>query len=287
MANLTEWDGIDRVVDAAIQEDVGSGDISTAWTVREAVQARALLIARSAGVVAGLAVAERVFQRVDSRIRFAPRTEDGGRVGGEDVLADVSGPARGILTAERTALNFLQRMSGIATTTAAYVSAVAGTGVRILDTRKTVPGLRTLDKYAVVAGGGTNHRMGLHDMVLLKDNHIEAADGIGPAVAAVKSAMARSGGSVLIEVEVKTLRELDDALASGVDRVLLDNMDLHTTRLAVATAKAFGPESPLLEASGNVTLDTVRALAETGVDLISVGALTHSTSSMDMSLLFQ
>lgn len=287
MANLTEWNGIDRVVDAAIREDVGTGDISTAWTVREAVQARALLIARSAGVVAGLAVAERVFLRVDSRIRFAPRIEDGARVDSGDVVADVEGPARGILTAERTALNFLQRMSGIATTTAAYVSAVSGTGVRILDTRKTVPGLRMLDKYAVVAGGGLNHRLGLHDMVLLKENHIEAADGIGPAVAAVKSAMARSGRTVMIEVEVKTLRELDDALASGVDRVLLDNMDLDTTRLAVATAKAFGPDGPLLEASGNVTLETVRTLAETGVDLISVGALTHSAPSMDMSLLFQ
>ncbi len=287
MANLTEWDGIDRVVDAAIREDVGSGDISTAWTVREAVQARALLIARSAGVVAGLAVAERVFQRVDSRIRFAPRIEDGARVDSGDVVADVEGPARGILTAERTALNFLQRMCGIATATAAYVSAVSGTGVRILDTRKTAPGLRMLDKYAVVAGGGSNHRLGLHDMVLLKENHIEAADGIGPAVAAVRSAMARSGRTVMIEVEVKTLRELDDALASGVDRVLLDNMDLDTTRHAVATAKAFGPDGPLLEASGNVTLETVRTLAETGVDLISVGALTHSAPSMDMSLLFQ
>ena len=232
-------------------------------------------------------MAERVFQRVHSGIQVTPRTTDGARVQVEDVLADVAGPARGILTAERTALNFLQRMSGIATMAAAYVAAVAGTGVSILDTRKTAPGLRMLDKYAVVAGGGTSHRMGLHDMVLLKENHIEAADGIGPAVAAVKAAMARDRRRVMIEVEVKTLRELDDALAVGVDRVMLDNMDLQTTRLAVARAMAYGQERPLLEASGNVTLETVRTVAETGVDLISVGALTHSAPSMDMSLLFQ
>ena len=287
MANLMAWDGLDRAVDAAIAEDVGDGDISTAWTVRPKARARALLIARAPGVIAGLAVAERVFQRVDSRIQVTPRTVDGARVDGDDAVAEVAGPARGILTAERTALNFLQRMSGIATMTSAYVAAVEGTGARILDTRKTAPGLRMLDKLAVVAGGGTNHRIGLHDMVLLKDNHIEAADGIGPAVAAVKSAMARDRRRVMIEVEVKTLRELDDALVAGVDRVMLDNMDLQTTCLAVERARSFGPEGLLLEASGNVTLETVRAVAETGVDLISVGALTHSPPAMDLSLLFQ
>ena len=287
MANLMAWDGLDRAVDAAIAEDVGDGDISTAWTVRPKARARALLIARAPGVIAGLAVAERVFQRVDSRIQVTPRTVDGARVDAEDAVAEVAGPARGILTAERTALNFLQRMSGIATITSAYVAAVEGTGARILDTRKTAPGLRMLDKLAVVAGGGTNHRIGLHDMVLLKDNHIEAADGIGPAVAAVKSAMARDRRRVTIEVEVKTLRELDDALVAGVDRVMLDNMDLQTTRLAVERARSFGPEGLPLEASGNVTLETVRAVAETGVDLISVGALTHSPPAMDLSLMFQ
>ena len=287
MANLMAWDGLDRAVDAAIAEDVGDGDISTAWTVRPKARARALLIARAPGVIAGLAVAERVFQRVDSRIQVTPRTVDGARVDAEDAVAEVAGPARGILTAERTALNFLQRMSGIATITSAYVAAVEGTGARILDTRKTAPGLRMLDKLAVVAGGGTNHRIGLHDMVLLKDNHVEAADGIGPAVAAVKSAMARDRRRVTIEVEVKTLRELDDALVAGVDRVMLDNMDLQTTRLSVERARSFGPKGLLLEASGNVTLETVRAVAETGVDLISVGALTHSPPAMDLSLMFQ
>lgn len=287
MANLMAWDGLDRAVDAAIAEDVGDGDISTAWTVRSKARARALLIARAPGVIAGLAVAERVFQRIDSRIQVAPRTVDGARVDAEDTVAEVAGPARGILTAERTALNFLQRMSGIATITSAYVAAVEGTGARILDTRKTAPGLRLLDKLAVVAGGGTNHRIGLHDMVLLKDNHIEAADGIGPAVAAVKSAMARDRRRVTIEVEVKTLRELDDALVAGVDRVMLDNMDLQTTRLAVERARSIGPKGLLLEASGNVTLETVRAVAETGVELISVGALTHSPPAMDLSLMFQ
>lgn len=285
--DLTEWDGLDRVVDAAVMEDVGDGDISTDWTVRPNALAHARLIARAPGVIAGLAVAERVFHRVDSRIHVTPRTEDGARVDVDDLLAEVAGPARGILTAERTALNFLQRMSGIATLTAAYVDAVAGTGVRILDTRKTSPGLRMLDKYAVAAGGGTNHRKGLHDMALLKENHVEAADGIGPAVAAVKSAMARDHRRVMIEVEVKTLRELDDALVVGVDRVMLDNMDPDALGLAVARAKAAGPGRPLIEASGNITLETVRAVAETGVDLISVGALTHSAPAMDMSLLFQ
>ncbi|MDE3001100.1 MAG: carboxylating nicotinate-nucleotide diphosphorylase [Gemmatimonadota bacterium] len=287
MSDLTEWHGLDRVVDAAIREDVGDGDITTAWTVRPNARARAVLVARESGVIAGLAVAGRVFHRVDARIRVTARTGDGARVDAADVLAEVDGPARGILTAERTALNFLQRMSGIATLASAYVAAVAGTGVRILDTRKTSPGLRMLDKYAVAAGGGTNHRSGLHDMVLLKENHIEAADGIGPAVAAVKSAMARDRRRVMIEVEVKTLRELDDALAAGVDRVMLDNMDLDAIRLAVARVRAAGPESPLLEASGNVTRESVRAVAETGVDLISVGALTHSAHALDMSLLFQ
>ncbi len=287
MSEPMAWDGVDSVVDAAIMEDVGDGDISTAWTVRPNAQAQAVLVAKAPGVIAGLAVAERVFHRVDCRIQVTHRTEDGSRVDVEDVVAKVAGPARGILTAERTALNFLQRMSGIATITAAYVAAVAGTGARILDTRKTAPGLRMLDKYAVVAGGGANHRMGLHDMVLLKDNHIEAADGIGPAVAAVKSAMARDRRRVKIEVEVKTLRELEDALVAGADRVMLDNMDLHTTGLAVARARSFGREGLLLEASGNVTLKTVRTVAETGVDLISVGALTHSPPSLDLSLLFQ
>ena len=282
-----DWDAVEQAIDRALLEDVGDGDITTIWTVREAATARADLIARAPGVVAGLEVAARVFRKVDPAILFESRASDGAQVAPEDVVAVVSGPARGILTAERTALNFLQRMSGIATMTAQYVAAVAGTGTQILDTRKTVPGLRALDKYAVAAGGGANHRIGLYDMVLLKENHIEAADGIGPAVFAVKSAMAREGRSVKIEVEVETLAQLEDAIAAGADRIMLDNMDAETMRQAVERVRKLGSDRPELEASGNVTLETVRTAAETGVDLISIGALTHSVAALDLSLLFR
>ncbi|MCZ6634786.1 MAG: carboxylating nicotinate-nucleotide diphosphorylase, partial [bacterium] len=201
--------------------------------------------------------------------------------------AVISGSAQGILTGERTALNFLQRMSGIATMTAAYVAAIAGTGARILDTRKTVPGLRMLDKYAVATGGGENHRIGLFDMVLMKENHIEAADGIGPAVMSVKRAMAQEGREVKVEVEVENLGQLEDAISVGVDRVMLDNMDLETMRQAVARVQKLNGRRPELEASGGVTLETVRGVAETGVDFISIGALTHSVQALDISLLFR
>ena len=275
------------LIEAALREDVEDGDITTLWTVSETAAARAELITRAPGVVAGLDVAAAVFDAVDTTIVFDVRIPDGSRVAPGDVLAEVSGPARGILTGERTALNFLQRMSGIATMTAQYVDAVCGTGAGILDTRKTAPGLRMLDKYAVAAGGGQNHRMGLYDMVLLKENHIEAADGIGPAVLAARSAMARAGRSVKIEVEVKTLRELEDAIAVRADWVMLDNMDGETMRTASERVRALGPGRPLLEASGNVTLETVREVAETGVDLVSIGALTHSVKALDLSLLFR
>ena len=234
-----------------------------------------------------MAVGATVFERVDPKIRFQARTTDGAHVSEGEVLAEVSGPARGVLTAERTALNFMQRMSGIATMTARYVSEVASTGARILDTRKTVPGLRILDKYAVSVGGGDNHRLGLWDMVLIKDNHIEAADGIGPAVFAVRSAMAREGKKVKVEVEVKTPSELEDALMAGVDWVMLDNMELEAMRQAVSRVREMAKDQPRVEASGNVNLDTVKAVAETGVDLISVGGLTHSVAALDLSLLFR
>ena len=286
-APTLDRDAVTRIIDGALEEDIGTGDVTTDWTVREAAVAAADLVARAPGVVAGLKVGASVFERVDPRIRFLARTTDGARVAEGDVLAEVSGPARGVLRAERTALNFLQRMSGIATATARYVSEVAGTGARILDTRKTVPGLRILDKYAVSVGGGGNHRMGLWDMVLIKDNHIEAADGIGPAVFAVRSAMAREGRKVKVEVEVKTPAELEEALAAGVDWVMLDNMDLATMRQAVSRVQKMGQGRPQVEASGNVNLDTVKAVAETGVDLISIGGLTHSVAALDLSLLFR
>ncbi len=266
---------------------MGSGDLSTLWTIQANATGQARLISKAEGIVAGLDVAAATFNVLDPRICFEKIVEDGASVLPEQVIAEVSGPTKGILTAERMALNFLQRMSGIATGTARFVRAIAGTGARILDTRKTVPGLRLLDKYAVRVGGGQNHRMGLYDMVLLKENHIEAADGIGPAVWAVRVAMERTGPAVKIGVEVETFRELDEAIAVGVDWILLDNMPLDQMRRAVEIVQKRSPVRPMLEASGNVTLDNVRDVAKTGVDLISVGALTHSVTALDISLRFR
>jgi nicotinate-nucleotide pyrophosphorylase (carboxylating) len=280
------WPSVDRAIDAALEEDVGSGDVTTLWIVREEAIARADLIAKAEGVIAGLEVAARVFRKVDERAAFHPRVSDGQRVRPGTPIAGVSGPARAILTGERTALNFLQRMSGIATATAACVAAVAGTGTSILDTRKTAPGLRLLDKYAVRAGGGVNHRAGLHDMVLIKDNHIEAADGIPSAVGRVRSAMAKEERDLQVEVEVKNLDELREALACRVDRIMLDNMDLETMKEAVRIVRA-SPGRPEIEASGGVTLETLRPIAKTGVDFISIGALTHSVKALDISLQFR
>ena len=276
-----------QAIRRAVEEDVGSGDLSTLWTIQANATGQARLISKAEGIVAGLDVAAATFNVLDPRICFEKIVEDGASVLPEQVIAEVSGPTKGILTAERMALNFLQRMSGIATGTARFVRAIAGTGARILDTRKTVPGLRLLDKYAVRVGGGQNHRMGLYDMVLLKENHIEAADGIGPAVWAVRVAMERTGPAVKIGVEVETFRELDEAIAVGVDWILLDNMPLDQMRRAVEIVQKRSPVRPMLEASGNVTLDNVRNVAKTGVDLISVGALTHSVTALDISLRFR
>ena len=274
------------VIERALAEDVGDGDITTKWTVPLTKQAKAKIIARSDGVITGLDVARWVFEAVEEAIVFEAYVEDGARVADGDVLAEVSGPARGLLTGERVALNFLQRMSGIATMTAQFVDAVKGTQARILDTRKTAPGLRLLDKYAVVAGGGVNHRVGLFDMVLMKENHIEAADGIGPALLSVWKGMDFEDREVPVEVEVETLSELDEVLVLGADRVMLDNMSLDEMCEAVEKVKKLRGKRPELEASGNVSLDSVRAIAETGVDLISVGALTHSVKALDISMLF-
>jgi len=283
---MLDHDEAVELIDRALAEDVRDGDVTTLWTIPEDAQARARFVARAEGVVAGLEVAKWTFERVDSCVVFEAHEDDGDRVQQGDLMAEVSGPARALLTGERTALNFLQRMSGIATMTDAFVQAVDGTGTRILDTRKTVPGLRLLDKYAVAAGGGTNHRIGLFDMVLMKENHIEAADGIGPAVMAVKQGMARDGRQVKIEVEVEALTQLEDALAAGVDQIMLDNMSLKDMARAVERVAQWDGARPALEASGNVSMETVREIAETGVDYISVGALTHSVKALDISMLF-
>jgi nicotinate-nucleotide pyrophosphorylase (carboxylating) len=270
-----EVDTIERAVDAALAEDVGDGDVTTEATVDEDALAVATLVIREPGVVCGVRVAEAVFRALDEDVEFEPLVEEGALLTQAGEVAHVRGSARAILTGERTALNFLGRLSGIATLTRRYVDAVAGTGVTILDTRKTTPGLRALEKHAVAAGGGRNHRFGLDDGVLVKDNHLRAAGSIAKAVARLRSAT-----ELPIEVECDTLEQVEEALAAGVDAILLDNMSLEVlgeaVRLVAGRAR--------LEASGGVTLETVRAIAETGVDEISIGALTHSARSLDVSL---
>ncbi len=254
-----------------------AGDLTSVATLPSDLTWQGHVIAKQAGVVAGLPVAQAVFAWVHAEVSFRSHIRDGERVPAGATLATVSGPARALLTAERTALNLLGRLSGIATLTRRFVDAVAGTSAVILDTRKTAPGLRHLDKYAVRMGGGRNHRLGLYDMVLIKDNHIAAAGGITPAVTRVRRTVR---DQVPIEVEVQTLDELREALALHPDRILLDNMSLEMLREAVQLTAGRVP----LEASGNITLERVRAIAETGVDFISIGALTHSAPVLDVSL---
>lgn len=260
----------------ALDEDIGDGDVTTDSIVPAGAILRGRIIAKQDGIVAGLNVADEVFRALDAEIAFAAKVGEGSRVTKGTVLADVSGEARALLTGERTALNFLGRMSGIATLTRRFVDAVAGTNATILDTRKTAPGLRTLDKLAVQLGGGQNHRTGLFDMVLIKDNHIDFAGSITAAVERV-----RAGGTTLpIEVETRTLENVREVLELGVERILLDNMSAETMRQAVELTNG----RARLEASGNVTLENVLEVACTGVDYISVGALTHSPHVFDVSL---
>src|SRR3954469_6313476 len=266
-----------EMIDRALDEDVGGGDLTSAAVVPADAIARARIDQKQPGVVAGLRVAESVFRTVDPALRWHPRVDEGSyRESG--LVAEVAGPARSLLTGERTALNFLQRLSGVAPLTAGCVAAVAGTNATILDTRKTTPGLRVLEKQAVVAGGGTNHRAGLYDAILVKENHAQLAGGVGEATRLALEAAARDG--VPVEVEGATLAEVDDALAAGLDRILLDNMTLDDLRASVEKAQGRAK----LEASGGVNLETVRGIAETGVDYISVGALTHSAPALDLSL---
>jgi len=268
---------IETIIHGALAEDIGAGDVTSSWTLPDDLYVRGKVIAKAPGIVAGLEVARMVFLAVDESVRFASRVADGNAVSCGDVLAVVEGPGKSLLSAERVALNFLQRMSGIATLTRRYAEAVRGTKAVILDTRKTAPGLRVLDKIAVRLGGGQNHRFGLYDMVLIKDNHIAAAGGITAAVQRVRS---HDPAELPIEVEVKNLHELHEALELGVERILLDNMDLEQMRQAVVLSAGRAK----LEASGGITLDNVAAIAGTGVDYISVGALTHSAPALDISL---
>lgn len=271
------------IVDLALDEDIGTGDVTTLATVDAATHASGIVLAKDRGVISGIEVARFVFARVDPAVRFEAMVVDGDAVTPGTTLARISGPARSLLTAERTALNLLQRLSGVATMTATYVAATGSTGARIVDTRKTTPGLRLLEKQAVVHGGGSNHRFGLADGVLIKDNHLAAVGGPDRVSRAIASARAHAPHTLRIEVEVTTLAELDEALAAGADIVLLDNMDTCTMREAVRCRAAAG-SSALLEASGGITLSRIPEVAETGVDLISVGALTHSAPALDISL---
>jgi nicotinate-nucleotide pyrophosphorylase (carboxylating) len=260
----------------ALAEDIGSGDVTTEGIVHFDAKLRGQIVAKQAGVLAGLDIAEQVFHLLDKNVKFIGKVEERTAVKAGVVLADLHGSARALLTGERTALNFLNRMSGIATLTERFVAAVSHTRAVILDTRKTAPGLRVLDKLAVARGGGQNHRFGLFDMILIKDNHIDFAGSIESAVERVR----RQSPELEIEVEARTLRDVQSALDLGINRVLLDNMTLEMLRAAVGLNSGRAK----LEASGNVTLENVREIAETGVDYISIGALTHSAKSFDASL---
>jgi nicotinate-nucleotide pyrophosphorylase (carboxylating) len=273
---------VQALVRRALHEDVGPGDWTTLWTVPAERHASALVVARQAGVVAGIAAAQEVFRQIEPSLAVQAVVTDGNFVRPGERVLTLSGPARGILTGERVALNLLQRLSGVATLTRRYVDAVAGTRARILDTRKTTPGMRLLEKQAVRAGGGANHRIGLHDMVLIKENHLVAAGGISAAVRRVRE---QNDRGLIIEVETTTLDEVAEALTLGVDRILLDNMPLPVLREAVARVAAHPEPRPSTEASGGISLESARETAEAGVDFISVGALTHSAPALDLSLL--
>jgi nicotinate-nucleotide pyrophosphorylase (carboxylating) len=269
---------VEQAVAAALAEDLGlAGDITTDPIIPPDAEGEAAIVARKAGVIAGLDLAEAAFKMLDPHATFTRVVEDGKPVEAGGTIARIKAKTRALLTGERTALNFLCRLSGIATLTAAYVAAVQGTNARIACTRKTTPGLRAFEKYAVRAGGGVNHRFGLFDAVLVKDNHIAAAGGIAEALRLLRP---RAGHMVRVEVEVDTLDQLEDALRYPIDAVLLDNMDVETLKKAVALVKG----RVLTEASGGVTLENVAEIAATGVDLISAGALTNSSRSLDSSL---
>lgn len=266
-----------EVVARALAEDIGHGDLTTRLSIPAEARGRGVFLAKQAGVLSGLYVAEECFRQLDGQVQFIGLFAEGQEFSSGDHLATVEGPAASLLTGERVALNFLQRLCGTATLTREFVNRISGTRARIVDTRKTTPGLRTLEKAAVRAGGGSNHRFALYDGILLKDNHIEIAGGVSKAVTA-----ARAGAphTLKVEVEVTSLQQLSEAMAAGADIALLDNMTINDMEQAVA----LGAGRIVLEASGGVTLESVAAIAETGVDLISVGALTHSAAAVDISL---
>lgn len=274
--NNHELDAAWTLIKLALEEDVATGDITTDNIIPAGSRRKAVMVAKAPGVIAGLEVAQMVFMHFDPQLEWFPKVEDGSVVGEGDVIVEFNAAYRALLTGERTALNFLQRLSGIATASAKYAAAVESAKTKILDTRKTLPGFRLLDKYAVRVGGAANHRVGLFDMVLIKDNHIAVAGGIANAVKTIRN---KVDENMKIEVETTTLDEVEQALKAGADIIMLDNMDNKTMAEAVALING----KAKTEASGNMSLVRVKSVAETGVDYISVGALTHSVVALDIS----
>ncbi|WP_321516769.1 carboxylating nicotinate-nucleotide diphosphorylase [Marinifilum fragile] len=267
---------LEYIIEHAFREDIGDGDITTNNLIPENSVAKASMTAKADGVIAGLPIAEKVFKKLDPNLIWKPLVKDGDTIEKGQVIVEMQGSFRALLTGERLALNLMQRMSGIASETAKYVAEVKHTNVQILDTRKTVPGLRTLDKYSVKTGGGTNHRIGLYDLVMIKDNHIKVAGGIAPAVEQIRKSIPNH---IKVEVETTNIKEVQEALSAGADIIMLDNMsnEAMTEAVQLVNGKA------KTEASGNMNLERLKGVAETGVDFISIGALTHSVKALDIS----
>ena len=273
---------VDELIDLAFAEDIGDGDATTLSTIPADAMGRQRLIIKEEGILSGVEMAQRVFERFDPTMKMEVFIKDGAHVRPGDIAFEVTGPVRSLLQTERTMLNIMQRMSGIATTTARYQKELEGTVARVLDTRKTTPGMRIMEKEAVATGGGTNHRIGLFDMILIKDNHVDFAGGIAKAVAQAKAWCKDKGKNLRIEVEVRNTDEIRQALDADVDRIMLDNFSPERTREAVELIRKSNPNVEI-ESSGGITFDSLRQYGETGVDFISVGALTHSVKGLDMS----
>lgn len=272
-----DWNQVELIIENALKEDIGAQDLTTELLFPKDSTCNAIIQAKGEGIIAGLPIAKKIFRRLNNDIQWVENKRDGQGVAKGDILVRIHGSQKAILAGERTALNFIQRLSGIATLTSKFVKAVEGLPVKITDTRKTAPGLRILDKYAVVAGGGHNHRMGLFDGVLIKNNHLKLIGSITEAISRIRK---MTGGRFQIEVETSTLGEVREALAAGANMIMLDNMSLSTIRKSVETINGRTP----IEASGGITLRNVRGVAETGVNIISIGGLTHSPKALDISL---